>query len=130
MSKSNILCVDDQREVLSAIKRELTPFTAEYEIVECESASEADEVLADLNKDNQNIALIVCDHIMPGENGVDFLARINASGNYPNTKKVLLTGLAGHQDTIKAINDAHIDHYFEKPWDSGDFVSVIAKLLA
>jgi len=130
MSKPNILCVDDQREVLAAVKRELTPFSAEYEIVECESASEADEVLSDLKNENQNLALIICDHIMPGENGVDFLAKIDASDNFPNTKKVLLTGLASHQDTIKAINEAHIDHYFEKPWDSDNFVSVIKKLLA
>ncbi len=129
MSKPVILCVDDQREVLSAIRRELGVFESDYELVESESAREAEEVMNELNKSDQTIALIICDHIMPGENGVDFLARMNLDSRYKNTRKILLTGLASHHDTIKAINEAQIDFYLEKPWNTEKLVSVVKTLL-
>lgn len=129
MNKQNIICMDDQREVLSAIKRELEVFSTDYNIVECESASEAEELFREFKETNQTIALIICDHIMPGENGIDFLARMASEGNLKNIKSIVLTGLASHQDTIKAINEAKIDYYLEKPWDSEEFVSIVRKLI-
>jgi len=129
MSKANIICVDDQREVLSAIKKDLESFSDNFNIVDCESAGEADEVIEDLLNDGESIALIICDHIMPGENGIDFLAKINNSEKLKNVKKLLLTGLATQQDTIKAVNEAQIDYYLEKPWDSTEFVGAVKKLV-
>ena len=129
MSKPVILCVDDQREVLSAIRREMSVFESDYELVESESAREAEEVLNELNDANQTVALVICDHIMPGENGVDFLARINHDSRNKNIRKILLTGLASQQDTIKAINEAQIDYYLEKPWNSEELVSIVRKLI-
>jgi len=129
MSKPVILCVDDQREVLSAIRREMSVFEFDYELVESESAREAEEVLNELNDANQTVALVICDHIMPGENGVDFLARINHDSRNKNIRKILLTGLASQQDTIKAINEAQIDYYLEKPWNSEELVSIVRKLI-
>ena len=130
MSKQNILCVDDQREILSTVKRELSVFEDAYTIVECESATEAEEVLNELMEENQTVSLIICDHIMPGENGVDFLVRLNQDTRFKGIPRILLTGLASHQDTIKAINEAKIDYYLEKPWNSDELVSVVRKLIA
>ena len=42
MKKLNILCVDDQREVLAAIKKDLEIFTPAFTINDCESAAEAE----------------------------------------------------------------------------------------
>lgn len=129
MSKPAILCVDDQREVLSAIRRELQSLGTDYEIVECESAKEAEEVLNELNTTGQETKLIICDHIMPGENGIDFLARLNTDDRFRKLKRIVLTGLASQQDTIKAINKAKIDYYLEKPWDSAEFIAAVKTLL-
>ena len=129
MSKANIICVDDQREVLAATKRELSVFENDYELVECESAGEAEEVMNDLNNEGQEIKLIICDHIMPGENGIDFLARISKDDRFKNVKRIVLTGLASQKDTIKAINEAHINFYLEKPWDSDALVDAVKSLL-
>ena len=128
MSKQNIICVDDQKEVLSAIKRELEVFS-DYNIVECDSAGDTEEVLTELKEAGETVALIICDHIMPGENGIDFLAKINNNEKLKNVKKLLLTGLATQQDTIKAVNEAQIDYYLEKPWDSTEFVEAVKKLV-
>ena len=89
MSKANIICVDDQREVLSAIKKDLESFSNDYNVVDCESASEADEVITDLINDGEPIALIICDHIMPGENGIDFLARTSNDELISTVKRLL-----------------------------------------
>jgi len=129
MSKANIICVDDQREVLSAIKKDLESFSGGFNIVDCESAGEADEVIEDILNDGESIALIICDHIMPGQNGIDFLAKVNSNEKLKDVKKLLLTGLATQQDTIKAINEAQIDYYLEKPWDSTEFVEAVKKLV-
>ncbi len=129
MSKLNIVCIDDQREVLAAVKHDLEKFNTNFEIVECESAKEAEEVLEDIYKEGEETALIICDHIMPGENGIDFLARLNLEARYQKTKKIVLTGLATHQDTIRAINEAKIDIYIEKPWGQDIFTESVDKLL-
>jgi two-component system chemotaxis response regulator CheY len=129
MKKLNILCVDDQREVLAAIKKDLEIFTPAFTINDCESAAEAEEILNELNQDDEEIALIICDHIMPGENGIDFLTRVNTDPRFLYTKKFILTGLANHNDTIQAINDAEINAYLEKPWSQEEFVTIVKKLL-
>ena len=42
-------------------------------VIACESAAEADEVLDLMDKHAEEPALIICDHVMPGRNGIDFL---------------------------------------------------------
>lgn len=129
MTKLTILCVDDQREVLAALKKDLAFFEMACDIIDCESAAEAWEQVMELKEAQLPLFLVVCDHIMPGENGVDFLARLNRQPSCRDVKKVLLTGLADQQDTIRAINEAHVDLYVEKPWDSDSFIASVKDLL-
>jgi len=129
MRKLNILCVDDQREVLAALKKDLSFFEPIATFNEAESANEAEEVVRELTTAGESFFLVVCDHIMPGENGVDFLARLSRDGVLAETHKILLTGLADQQDTIRAINDAKIDLYMEKPWDGDELLKAVKKLL-
>ena len=117
MAKPNIICVDDEREVLAALKKDLAEVSENYLVSDCETAAEAWELLEELHGEGQEISLIICDHIMPGENGVEFLTRLYQDERFRDVKKIMLTGLATHQETIRAINEAHIDVYFEKPWD-------------
>ncbi len=129
MDKLNIICVDDQREVLATLKKDLEAFRSVAEITFCETAAEADEILEELDAEGAPIPLLICDHIMPGENGIDFLARVNRDDRFARTRKILLTGLATHKDTIEAINRAEIDHYIEKPWKPEELAEAIKRLL-
>jgi two-component system chemotaxis response regulator CheY len=129
MKKPNIICIDDQREVLAAIKKDLDFFSPGFSIVDCESAMEADEIMNDLSAEKEEVAVIICDHIMPGENGIDFLTRLNKDQRFLYTKKFILTGLANHGDTIQAINEAEINAYLEKPWEKDEFITIVKKLL-
>ncbi|KAA3610206.1 MAG: response regulator [Calditrichaeota bacterium] len=129
MEKVNIICIDDQREVLAAVQKDLVMFEPMAEIIECESSEEAEEVLEDLYAEEKPVAMIISDHIMPDENGVEFLARMQKDDRFKKVSSILLTGLATHQDTIEAINRARISHYIEKPWKAEDLQNKIKALL-
>ena len=129
MEQIQIICVDDQRDVLAALLKDLDVFEAVFPVSDCESAQEARELLEEFDEKGMPAGLIICDHIMPEQNGIDFLAEIAEDTRFAKIKKLLLTGLATHADTIRAINNAHIDHYIEKPWQSDELADIIKKLL-
>jgi two-component system chemotaxis response regulator CheY len=129
MEKLNIVCIDDQREVLTALRKDLDQFKSHCQIEECESAAEASEVMNELDAAGEHVAVLICDHVMPGKNGIDFLIEVNQDLRFAKTKKLLLTGMATHQDTIVAINKAHIDRYIEKPWDIQNLTQTLKSLL-
>ncbi|MFC2088958.1 response regulator [Calditrichota bacterium] len=129
MERPNILCVDDQREVLATLKKDLNVFQNYFRLEFCESAEEAAEVIDEIDANGEHLALIICDHIMPDSNGIDFLIKVDHDVRFERAKKLLLTGLATHQDTITAINEANINHYIEKPWDSDDLIKSVKKLM-
>ena len=129
MDKLKILCLDDQRDVLAALRKDLEVLGDAVTIIACESVAEAGEVLDLMDKHAEEPALILCDHVMPGTNGIEFLIGFRREGRFPKTKRILLTGLATHRDTIEAINKAHIDQYIEKPWKGADLVRTVKELL-
>jgi len=129
MEKINIICVDDQREVLSAVLQDLSPLAAFFNIEDCESAIEALEVMDSLDAEGEYIALVISDHVMPEKTGVEFLTEISQERRYHQTKKILLTGQATHQDTIAAINRARVESYFEKPWKSEELLNMATTLI-
>ena len=123
-----ILCVDDEREVLDALAADLQSFEKAGFVVElASSVVEAREVVAVLAPNE--LALVLCDHLMPGTTGVDFLVELLANDNTKATKKVLVTGQASLQDTVKAVNFAKIDHYIAKPWKGNELAGIVKKLL-
>ena len=129
MDKLNVICVDDQREVLSAVLQDLEPLAAWLNIEDCESADEVLALMDDLDAEGEHIALLISDHVMPGKTGVELLSEVHRDRRFAHTKKILLTGQATHTDTINAINAAGINQYFEKPWQAEVLVDAIKRLV-
>ena len=129
MTRPTIICIDDQREVLATLRKDLTPLRDNFSVEFCESAAETEELLDELDSEGQPVALLICDHVMPGKNGVDFLIGVNADLRFRHTRKMLLTGQATHQDTITAINEAGVNRYIEKPWTPEKLLEDIRALL-
>jgi two-component system chemotaxis response regulator CheY len=129
MEKLNLICVDDQREVLSAVLQDLEPLTQWLNIEDCESADEALELMDELDADGEHIVMVISDHVMPGKTGVELLTDISEDSRFPHTKKILLTGQATHGDTITAINQARIESYFEKPWNAEELLNRVLTLV-
>ncbi len=116
MAKSVLLTVDDDREVLRAIERDLRrKYGNDYRVLRAGSGQEALEILRELKIRNNSIALFLIDQRMPGMSGVEFLAQ--AINLFPDAKRVLLTAYADTDAAIAAINEAGINHYLLKPWD-------------
>ncbi|MCG8697751.1 MAG: response regulator, partial [Bacteroidales bacterium] len=121
--------LDDQREVLSTIAKDLIDFEDLFIVEECESADEAAELIEDIDGQGDHLGVVISDHVMPGKSGVDFLSDVNNDARFSSTKKILLTGMATHQDTIQAINNARIDKYVEKPWQSDQLTNMVKELV-
>lgn len=129
MEKINIICVDDEREVLDSVSRDLAFFSDVFNIEECESAQECLDLLEELDADQEYVAVVISDHVMPEKNGVDLLVEIEMDNRFIGTKKLLLTGLATQADTIKAINQARLDHFLEKVWDPEELLQTVKELI-
>ncbi|MCM3905480.1 MAG: FAD-dependent oxidoreductase [Pyrinomonadaceae bacterium] len=116
MAKPVLLTVDDDREVLRAIERDLRrKYASDYRVLRAESGQAAMEIVRELKLRNNAVALFLVDQRMPGLSGVEFLDQ--AIGLYPDAKRVLLTAYADTDAAIAAINEAGINHYLLKPWD-------------
>ncbi len=116
MSKPVIVAVDDDPQVLGAVRRDLrSKYAADYRIVAVGSGSEAVAATSELKGRGDTVALFLVDQRMPGMEGTDLL--IETRRLYPNARRVLLTAYADTEAAISAINDADLDHYLMKPWD-------------
>lgn len=125
MKKLIVLCVEDEAEVRDAVIRDLAPFKSTVRIEAAESVDDANAVLEDAKASDQDIALILCDHLMPGTHGVDFLIKLQGESEYKPTRKVLITGQAGLEDTVRAVNEAELHHYIAKPWKAATLQEVV-----
>ena len=99
-----IVVVDDEPAVLAAVARDLRRgFGERYRIVRAGSGPEALEVLSELVRRGEQVALLVADQRMPGLSGTDYLVR--AREIVPTAKRVLLTAYADTEAAIQAINE-------------------------
>lgn len=116
MTKPVILTVDDDREVLGAIERDLRKqYRSQYRVVSAASAREALDAVRQLKRRGAAVALFLADQRMPEMTGTEFL--VEARKLYPDAKKVLLTAYADTDAAIAAINEVELNHYLMKPWD-------------
>lgn len=114
--KPIIMTVDDEPHVLSAIERDLRErYHADYRIVKVESGTKALEVVEELKRRNEPVALFLADQRMPGLTGIEFIEK--AIVHYPLARRVLLTAYADTDAAIASINTVNLNHYLLKPWD-------------
>ncbi|HYX19604.1 MAG TPA: FAD-dependent oxidoreductase [Thermoanaerobaculia bacterium] len=116
MNKPVLLVVDDDPQVLAAVRRDLrSRYREQYTVVSAGSGPEALETAKELKSRGDALAMVISDQRMPGMLGNEVLARTREV--YPLARRVLLTAYSDIQAAIRAINEAHLDHYLSKPWD-------------
>lgn len=123
--KLAVLVLEDEPPVRTAIARDLAEFAGTVRVELAESVADAWEVIGEIVADGDVLALILSDHRLPGTTGVDFLISSTHDPRTGSARRVLVTGQAGHQDTIRAINQGKLHHYIAKPWDPGDLQQVV-----
>lgn len=111
-----ILVIEDELEVMDALVNDLEEFENDFPVETANNSEEAKKVVDQICDSGAEIGLILCDHVLPGENGVDFLISLESRKEFKDSRKVLVTGQAGLEDTVQAINKADLDHYIAKPW--------------
>jgi thioredoxin reductase (NADPH) len=111
-----IFSIDDDPQVLQAIQHDLRQqYRKQYRIMCTTSAREALDVLTELKKKGEDVALFLSDQRMPDMTGVEFLTQ--ARKVFPNAKRALLTAYSDIDAAVRAINEVQLDYYIAKPWD-------------
>lgn len=124
-TKIYILVVEDEPEVLDAIVRDISGFESHFVIEMADTAEEAREIIQSILDDENQIGLILCDHVLPGDNGVELLVEMQHNPQTESTQKVLITGQAGLEETVRAVNEADLKHYIAKPWEKEELVNIV-----
>jgi thioredoxin reductase (NADPH) len=116
MTKPVILVADDDPQVLAALRRDLRPqYGKTYSIIGAPSGEEAVKAMQELRVRGDALALVITDQRMPGIQGTEVLTRTLEL--YAEARRVLLTAYSDIDAAVRAINEAHINHYLSKPWD-------------
>jgi len=103
-----ILFVDDEQHILNALKR-----VVRGEKFGVLTATEPEKAL-DIVR-NEDVDIVVSDHLMPGMDGIEFLSRVRDIK--PDTLRIILTGHAQLDMAIEAINKGQVYKFMTKPWD-------------
>ena len=104
-----ILCLDDDKNVVNSIKRELRHVGSE--VLTTTEGAKAIELLI-----NHECAVIISDMRMPKMDGAEFFRRVLEL--QPHTFRILLTGYADLEAAMRAVNAGEIHRYLHKPWDA------------
>jgi putative two-component system response regulator len=109
-SHPTIIVVDDEEMVALAIESFLRLETS-YDVRTFTSPATALEAVSE-----GTASVVIADFMMPGMDGITFLRRCRDA--HPIATRILLTGYADKENAIRAINEAGLYYYLEKPWDN------------
>ncbi len=129
MGRKLIFIVDDEALITSPLKRLMNRQLKrpDYEINDENDPTKALEDLKACQAQGDELALIISDIMMPQMNGLAFLSEVKAI--YPQTPRIVMTGYADKQNAIQALNELHLFHYVEKPWDNESVVKLVLNAL-
>ncbi len=111
-----VLIVDDNRVVLASLSDLLKQ--AGVKILTANGAQEAFALMKD-----EQIAVVVCDNIMPGMSGLEFLSCVTRIS--PDTIKILMSAYADLPTVLAAINRSEVFRYILKPWQDDEMLGVV-----
>ena len=129
MERINIICVDDEREVLDSMIQELIFFSGIFNIEKCESALECLRLMEDLNRENKLVALVISDDAMPGKNGAELLNEIEMDNRFMGTKKLLLTSDKLQMNTDSETIKSKLDYFLEKTYVPDELLQTVKELV-
>ena len=118
MSKKVVLCIDDEEIILKALESELSGHLDNCNIEFALGGQEALSLIDELTAEKAEIAVALCDYIMPGMNGDEFLIALHQK--LPSTQTIMLTGQSQIDGVTRAINQANLFRFIAKPWDKQD----------
>lgn len=124
-----VLILEDERPVRQALERDLADMADTVRLDVAENVPDAWQAIDEVDADGDRLAVVLADHRLPGTSGVDFLVQLDDDARTAGCARVLVTGQADQQDTIRAVNEAGLDHYIAKPWDAQELHDVVREQL-
>lgn len=118
--RPSVLLVDDERPYLEMLR---TGLHKEFEVQLAENTQDAEARMSLRDYD-----VIVCDHLMPGEPGLDFLVRV--SELYPKTRRILITGYINPELLSRSVAVAKLSRCMLKPTGVTELAAVLREVLA
>ena len=115
----HILVIDDDDRLRDLLRRFLSE--SGFRVTDAPSAKDAHHLLSAFAFD-----LLVIDVMMPGQNGVEFLAEIRAHNNVP---ALFLTAMAETENRIDGL-EAGADDYIAKPFEPRELILRIQRILS
>jgi DNA-binding NtrC family response regulator len=120
-----IMLVDDESNVLTALRRELSvrregmnftvePFTSPQRALQRAGEAEFD--------------LVIADYSMPEMDGVSFLETLHQV--QPDAGRILMSGMVDMEGLARAVNRTHIYRFVPKPWTEVALLTAISQTLA
>ena len=119
--KMTIMIVDDEKNILHALKRTLN-CQPDWKI---ETYSRSTDALR--HAQTTTYDLFLSDYRMPGMDGVQFLCETKAL--QPEAMRLILSGHTDLKALTKAINQAEIYRFISKPWEDYDLITTLAQAL-
>ena len=114
-----VLLVDDEPAFLDAMTQGMA---GEFEVVTAASAAEAVSRMA-----MRKYAVVICDHILPGEAGLDFLIRMRE--RHPETRRILLTGYINPELLSRSLEVAGLSACMLKPVRAAELAKAVREAL-
>ncbi|MEW5800477.1 MAG: EAL domain-containing protein [bacterium] len=136
-----VICVDDDQNFLKSLEFFLPEkinqegdaqssqgLSVWYRFLFFDNPLHALDTLKELTEDREIVAMVISDQKMPDMKGTELLAEAKKISH--QSIRVLLTGYAGVESAITAINENLLDKYLTKPIeDENDFIVSIRHLL-
>lgn len=104
-----VLFVDDEEKAQKYFRM---AYSDDFQVL---TASNVPAALEILRQHGTEIAVLISDQRMPGQQGVDLLRR--AREDWPAIVRILTTAYSDLDDAIAAVNRGEILRYVTKPWD-------------
>jgi len=114
------LLVDDEENVLKALRRTLAS-----ELYEIEIFTKGVDALK--QAEHNAFDLVISDYRMPEMNGVEFLIQFKEL--QPDTMRLILSGYSDLEALLGAINQAEIFRFISKPWEDYELKTAISQAL-
>ena len=111
-----VLCVDDEPNILSSLRRMFSLAGLSVDIAA--SGAEALKMLA-----HQEFHLVLSDMLMPEMNGAELLAQVRAQ--YPKIMRLMLTGTIELTDAMSAVSQGKVHQCLTKPWVDDELISAV-----
>lgn len=114
------LIIDDSRTAREALRRALVAADLFDQVLEAGDGAEALEILAE--EADRGLDVVLCDLLMPGVDGFELLARLQADPRLADVPVIVLTGEEELETKVQALESGASD-YLTKPFADAELVA-------